>query len=136
MGRIFIEHLGGEKVFHCRRCGVPLSNDSEIVSTRFNGSSGRAYLFNRVVNISFSEIQVCFHILFFNSCSPQDRIMLTGRHLVRDVMCIKCNTKLGWTYEHAVERNEIYKEGRVILEEALFVESDGIADPLGERVGV
>ncbi|KER18694.1 hypothetical protein T265_15886 [Opisthorchis viverrini] len=122
MGRIFIEHLGGEKVFHCRRCGVPLSNDSEIVSTRFNGSSGRAYLFNRVVNISYSEIQ--------------DRIMLTGRHLVRDVMCIKCNTKLGWTYEHAVERNEIYKEGRVILEEALFVESDGIADPLGERVGV
>ncbi|CAL8101060.1 unnamed protein product [Calicophoron daubneyi] len=118
MGRIFIEHLGGERVFHCRSCGTPLSNDKEIISTRFNGSSGRAYLFNHVVNISFSDVQ--------------DRVMLTGRHLVRDVMCIKCNARLGWIYEHAVEKNEIYKEGRVILEEALFTETDGMADPLGE----
>ncbi|KAF5394372.1 hypothetical protein PHET_11652 [Paragonimus heterotremus] len=94
MGWIFIEHLGGDKVFNCKTCGIPLSNDKEL-----------------------------------------DRFMMTGRHLVRDVKCIKCNTKLGWIYEHAVENTEMYKEGRVILEEALFVESDGIADPLGERSG-
>ncbi|KAA3674039.1 uncharacterized protein DEA37_0001884 [Paragonimus westermani] len=121
MGWIFIEHLGGDKVFNCKTCGIPLSNDKELVSTRFHGSSGRAYLFNHVVNITFGDIQ--------------DRFMMTGRHIVRDVKCIKCSTKLGWIYEHAVENTEMYKEGRVILEEALFVESDGIADPLGERSG-
>lgn len=30
-----------------------------------------------------------------------ERIMLTGHHLVRDVMCKKCQTKLGWMYEFA-----------------------------------
>ncbi|CAH8602817.1 unnamed protein product [Dicrocoelium dendriticum] len=118
MGRIFIEHLGGDKVFLCKTCGIPLSSDKEIVSTRFNGSSGPAYLFNRVVNVVFSSVQ--------------DRIMITGRHLVCDVMCIKCNTRLGWIYEHAAENSEVYKEGLVILEKSLFVEHDGITDPLEE----
>jgi len=51
--------------------------------------------------------------------------MLTGRHMVRDVSCKNCYTKLGWMYEFATEENQRYKEGRVILERALVVESDG-----------
>ncbi|GAA53915.1 protein yippee-like 5 [Clonorchis sinensis] len=58
MGRVFIEHLGGQKVIHCQYCETPLSNRSEILSTRFTGATGRAFLFNRVVNIVYSEIQV------------------------------------------------------------------------------
>ena len=27
--------------------------------------------------------------------------MITGRHIVRDVACKKCDTKLGWMYEFA-----------------------------------
>ncbi|KER18309.1 hypothetical protein T265_12313 [Opisthorchis viverrini] len=119
MGRVFIEHLGGQKVIHCQYCETPLSNRSEILSTRFTGATGRAFLFNRVVNIVYSEIQ--------------DRVMLTGRHFVRDVVCIKCNTKLGWMYEHALEESQRYKEGKVILERALIMETEGIADPLGEN---
>ena len=46
-------------------------------------------------------------------------MMLTGRHIVRDVTCKKCDTKLGWVYEFATEENQRYKEGRVILERAL-----------------
>lgn len=48
--------------------------------------------------------------------------MITGRHLVRDVLCAKCQTKLGWMYEYAMEDSQRYKEGKVILEEALIVE--------------
>ncbi|THD19329.1 putative Yippee zinc-binding protein [Fasciola gigantica] len=118
MGRIFIEHIGGQKIIHCQKCETPLSNRSEILSTRFTGATGRAFLFNRVVNIVYSDIQ--------------DRVMLTGRHFVRDVVCIKCNTKLGWMYEHALEESQRYKEGKVILERALIMETEGIADPLGE----
>ena len=45
--------------------------------------------------------------------------MLTGRHWVRDVFCKKCNDKVGWMYEFALEEQQKYKEGKVILEKAL-----------------
>ena len=57
------------------------------------------------------------YILIFSE--TQDRMMLTGRHIVRDVTCKKCDTKLGWVYEFATEETQRYKEGRVILERAL-----------------
>ncbi|MCL4131733.1 UNVERIFIED_CONTAM: hypothetical protein GTU68_038358 [Idotea baltica] len=58
--------------------------------------------------------------------------MLTGRHMVRDVSCKSCNTKLGWIYEFATEENQRYKEGKVILERALVSESDGFEDHVVE----
>lgn len=51
--------------------------------------------------------------------------MLTGRHMVRDVMCKQCKSKLGWMYEFALEESQKYKEGKVILEHALISESEG-----------
>lgn len=53
---------------------------------------GRAYLFKYVVNLTYSNVQ--------------DRVMLTGRHMVRDVMCKSCGAKLGWMYEFATEENQ------------------------------
>jgi len=84
------------------------------VSTRFTGATGRAFLFNRVVNLSFSEVQ--------------DRVMLTGRHIVRDVSCKNCSVKLGWIYEFATDETQRYKEGRVILERALVIETESFED--------
>lgn len=51
MGRIFLEHLGGARLFSCASCDANLTNRSELISTRFTGATGRAFLFNRVVNI-------------------------------------------------------------------------------------
>ena len=63
--------------------------------------------------------------LFINGCrrnfvfspvsEPAERVMLTGRHWVRDVYCKKCEEKLGWMYEFAMEEQQRYKESRVIL---------------------
>ena len=58
--------------------------------------------------------------------------MITGRHLVRDVLCINCNSKLGWMYEYAMEESQRYKESKVILEEALIFEVKEFADPLSD----
>ena len=58
----------------------------------------------------------------------QDRAMLTGRHIVRDVFCKNCNSKLGWMYEFATEEAQRYKEGKVILERALVVEAEGLEE--------
>ena len=68
----------------------------------------------------------------FSYSETQDRIMITGRHIVRDVACKKCDTKLGWMYEFATEERERYKEGRVILEKALVTEMDGIEELVPE----
>lgn len=113
MGRIFLEHLGGLKLFNCAECHTNLTNRSQLISTRFTGATGefsnckimyhllpvpviclpgRAYLFKRVVNLTFSAIQ--------------ERVMLTGRHMVRDVMCKNCGAKLGWMYEFATDETQ------------------------------
>ena len=65
----------------------------------------------QVVNLQHSDVQ--------------ERVMLTGRHMVRDVSCKNCNSKVGWLYEFATEDSQRYKEGRVILERALVRESEG-----------
>jgi len=114
MGRVFLCHLGGTRIFACASCETPLTNRAELISTRFTGATGRAFLFNRVVNLSFSEVQ--------------DRVMLTGRHMVRDVSCKSCEAKLGWIYEFATEDSQRYKEGRVILERALVTEIESFDD--------
>lgn len=88
-----------------------------IIYQYFTGATGRAFLFNKVVNLTYSEVQ--------------DRVMLTGRHMVRDVMCKNCDTKLGWIYEFANEENQRYKEGKVILERALVTESEGFEEHVG-----
>ncbi|CDW56759.1 Yippee-Mis18 domain containing protein [Trichuris trichiura] len=114
MGRLFLEHLGGVRLFSCANCDIFLTNRNELVSTRFTGATGRAFLFNRVVNLDHGEVQ--------------DRVMLTGRHMVRDVSCKKCKIKLGWMYEFALDESQRYKEGRVILERALITESEGFVE--------
>eukprot|EP00095_Tigriopus_kingsejongensis_P001777 snap_masked-scaffold339_size202159-processed-gene-1.14 protein:Tk01777 transcript:snap_masked-scaffold339_size202159-processed-gene-1.14-mRNA-1 annotation:"low quality protein: protein yippee-like 5" len=114
MGRVYLEHLGGSKLFNCVKCGTFLTNRQELISTRFTGATGRAFLFNKVVNLKYSEVQ--------------DRLMLTGRHMVRDVSCKKCSYKLGWMYEFALEESQRYKEGRTILERALVVEEVGLEE--------
>jgi len=47
---------------------------------------------------------------------------------VRDVYCKKCEEKLGWMYEFAMEEQQRYKESRVILERALVKERDGFEE--------
>jgi len=115
MGKLFLDHINGTKLYSCASCDTNLTNKGELISTRFTGATGRAYLFKKVVNLTYTHIQ--------------DRVMLTGRHMVRDVMCKNCKAKLGWMYEYAHEDSQKYKEGRVILEQALITESEGFPDP-------
>ncbi|XP_014610626.1 PREDICTED: protein yippee-like 5 isoform X1 [Polistes canadensis] len=117
MGVIFLEHIGGTRLFSCASCDTNLTNRGQLISTRFTGATGRAFLFNKVVNLNY---RLCSEV--------QDRVMLTGRHMVRDVSCKNCDAKLGWVYEFATDDNQRYKEGRVILERALVTESDGMGE--------
>ncbi|XP_058804994.1 protein yippee-like 5 isoform X2 [Phymastichus coffea] len=121
MGVIFLEHIGGTRLFSCASCDTNLTNRDQLISTRFTGATGRAFLFNKVVNLKYRT--------FFHS-EVQDRVMLTGRHMVRDVSCKNCEAKLGWMYEFATDKNQQYKEGKVILERALITETDGLGESI------
>lgn len=68
----------------------------------FHSNNGRAYLFDKLVNISIGE--------------KVDRLMLTGLHTVADIFCVGCGSSVGWKYEVAYDDSQKYKEGKFILE--------------------
>jgi len=112
MGRVFLEHMGGSRIYNCHSCLAYLTNRENLVSMRFTGATGAAYLFRKVVNVKYNQMQ--------------EREMLTGHHVVRDVLCKNCDTILGWFYEFASDDAQRYKEGHTILEKALIEESQGL----------
>jgi len=104
-----------------------------IISRRFNGQHGQAYLFETVFNVAEGQ--------------AEDRQMTTGLHRVRDIRCARCGQTMGWKYERAYEQSQKYKEGKSILEKNLLVESvpvppsngmdtDGSQQPLAQLVSV
>lgn len=68
----------------------------------------------------------------------ENRQLATGWHVVADITCESCASKLGWKYVDAKEQSQKYKVGKYILEtervvtyrnwEDVAVVSDGIQD--------
>ncbi|XP_012632158.1 protein yippee-like 1 isoform X1 [Microcebus murinus] len=99
------------RTYSCIHCRAHLANHDELISKSFQGSQGRAYLFNSVVNVG---------------CGPaEERVLLTGLHAVADIHCENCKTTLGWKYEHAFESSQKYKEGKFIIELAHMIKDNG-----------
>ncbi|XP_047092152.1 protein yippee-like isoform X2 [Lolium rigidum] len=101
MGRLFLMHLDGN-AYSCKFCRTHLGLAADIISKSFHSKHGKAYLFNRVVNVT--------------SGVKEDRLMMTGMHTVSDIFCVGCGSIVGWKYEAAHEKNQRYKEGKFILE--------------------
>eukprot|EP01018_Ginkgo_biloba_P020641 Gb_15946 [translate_table: standard] len=110
MGRLYLIQLSG-RIYSCRFCHNHLANVDEIVSKTFHCRSGKAYLFNTVVNVSTGLLE--------------ERAMTTGMHTVADIYCNYCHQIVGWKYETAHEKSQKYKEGKFILERAKLIDGDG-----------
>lgn len=82
MGVLFIAHPNGSTVYHCADCGIPLTNRDALISTRFNGERGRAWLFDYAVNTVEGK--------------RENREMTTGQHFIRRSCCKSCNGYIGW----------------------------------------
>ncbi|CAJ0942405.1 unnamed protein product, partial [Mesorhabditis belari] len=110
--KTFQEYLPeGDRTYSCVHCRAQLAHHNELISKSFQGSQGKAYLFNSVVNVG---------------CGPaEERVLLTGLHAVADIYCECCKTTLGWKYEHAYELSQKYKEGKYIIELAHMVKDNG-----------
>ena len=105
MGRPFLEYLDGP-LYMCKSCKAHLARVEAIFSRSFHARSGKAYLFDEVVNVSW------------RSGEAEERIMTTGKHMVHDIHCNKCLRVVGWRYERAFEQSQKYKEGKFVLERA------------------
>ncbi|KAK9381110.1 Yippee/Mis18 [Kockiozyma suomiensis] len=106
MGLKYNVFLEDSRVYGCKACNTHLSNYHDIISRQFRGQHGKAYLFEKVVNVTEGN--------------PENRTMTTGEHTVRDIHCRHCNACVGWKYDHAYEPSEKYKEGKYILEVELL----------------
>lgn len=99
------------RTYSCIHCRAHLANHDELISKSFQGSQGRAYLFNSVINIGCGQ--------------AEERVLLTGLHAVADIYCECCKTTLGWKYEQAYESSQKYKEGKYIIELAHMIKENG-----------
>ncbi|EFJ30297.1 hypothetical protein SELMODRAFT_90605 [Selaginella moellendorffii] len=102
MGQIIQEYLSGNRIYCCSNCHAHAADHEEVVSKQFHGRYGRAYLFNKVVNVFLGP--------------KEERNLITGLHTVNDIYCICCQQVLGWKYDTAYEEREKYKEGKFIIE--------------------
>uniref|UniRef100_A0AAG5D974 Protein yippee-like n=1 Tax=Anopheles atroparvus TaxID=41427 RepID=A0AAG5D974_ANOAO len=100
MGVIFIEHPGGLVLYACAACSTVFSKKDEQIGIRNRGRTFPVYLFNNVVNVTYSEIQN-----HDNSNVPSPS---------RLVKCKKCNTCLGFMYEYPHTNCKKYKKKHVI----------------------
>lgn len=105
MGKLFLEYLDTSHIYSCS-CGTHLSNAKELVSKDFWASTGKAFLFNKLVNVSTG--------------SSEDKMFKSGLHTISGIFCKVCEAKLGWRFDWAMEQDQKYKEGKFILERSLI----------------
>eukprot|EP00456_Euglypha_rotunda_P073448 TRINITY_DN668_c0_g1_i3.p1 TRINITY_DN668_c0_g1~~TRINITY_DN668_c0_g1_i3.p1 ORF type:complete len:113 (-),score=5.30 TRINITY_DN668_c0_g1_i3:173-511(-) len=104
MGKLFKQYLGSGTIYRCASCRSHLALHDELVSTRFIGRHGTAFLFGNVINVTKGP--------------KEDRILTTGLHTVCDIFCVACDDNIGWFYEEAFEESQKYKVGKWIIESA------------------
>ena len=128
MGRIYLEHLGGSKLFSCAECNTFISNREELFSSRFLASTERAYSFNKVVNVTYSEKPTETQTSRNNILLSANNSRKSEKHFIRDVFCKVCTTKLGWIYEFISDKSKQFKEGKIVIEKRLLKEEPGIKE--------
>ncbi|KAK4213571.1 yippee-like protein [Rhypophila decipiens] len=116
----------------CNTCSTDIAFCSQIVSKGFTGRHGRAYLvsapsakattscpaspLNKKNNPKSTKAGTDADLVNIHVGRPENRQLVTGQHVVADISCIVCGSKLGWKYVDAREQAQKYKVGKFILE--------------------
>ena len=112
MGKFFLMYEEGHNVYVCKVCKAHLSSRSKVLAKTFKGKYGRSFLVSKMINVGLGP--------------EEEKILLTGIHVVQDVRCINCDCYVGWAYVRAYEASEKYKEGKFIMERNLVVKNDWV----------
>lgn len=95
------------QIIICKECSSHLCLSSLIISDSFSGSSGPAYLVDRIINYVLDG-------------DVEETQMKTGVYLIKKVKCHQCLTTIGWTYKKSFKYSESYKEGKFVIEKAFL----------------
>ncbi len=87
-----------------------LTKESSLVSKAFRGRTGKAFLFDDVIN--------------YMEGPEEEKPLITGLHVIVNIYCCNCSQNVGWKYIEAYDVQCKYKEGKFILEKALIVKID------------
>lgn len=102
----------------CSTCAADFAFSSQIVSKGFTGRYGRAYLVSppdQPLRKGAKGVKGK-DLMNINIGSHESRLLVTGQHVVADISCAVCHTKVGWKYIDAKEETQKYKVGKFILE--------------------
>ncbi|KAI8963782.1 yippee-domain-containing protein [Daldinia sp. FL1419] len=99
----------------CSTCASDFAFASQIVSKGFTGRYGRAFLVSAPDQPLRKGTKVgdLFNIRIGRY---ENRLLVTGSHVVADISCAICHAKVGWKYIDAKEESQKYKIGKYILE--------------------
>ncbi|KAF4455683.1 hypothetical protein F53441_2083 [Fusarium austroafricanum] len=112
----------------CSTCSADIAFASQIISKGFTGRYGRAFL---IAPPALPAPQTLSNIRVGKS---ENRQLVTGWHVVADINCGSCSTKLGWKYVDAKEQGQKYKVGKFILEVERVVTYRSWEDAIDEDV--
>lgn len=100
---------GDTQIIVCNECLAHLCLSTMVLSDKFRGLSGDAYLVDKLINIQPDD-------------KDQETPMLTGVYLINKVKCLQCFTTLGWFYKKSFNYSESYKEGKYVVEKKFIRE--------------
>jgi hypothetical protein len=127
-------HRPQPDTIRCGTCATDLAFGAQIVSKGFTGRYGRAFLVGPPSSLSTTPVDLGLdphpygiskrdveelddsELLNIKIGSRENRQLVTGAHVVADISCVVCGTKVGWKYVQATEASQKYKEGKFILE--------------------
>merc|ERR1712008_39948 len=99
------------------------------MASRFLASTERAYSFNKVVNVTYSEKPTENTVQTSrNNILSANNSRKSEKDFIRDVFCKVCTTKLGWIYEFISDKSKQFKEGKIVIEKRLLKEESGIKE--------
>ncbi|KAI1442699.1 yippee-domain-containing protein [Annulohypoxylon stygium] len=99
----------------CSTCASDFAFASQIVSKGFTGRYGRAFLVSPPDKQSRKGTKGR-DLINIKVGKSETRVLVTGSHIVADIICAVCHTKVGWKYIDAKEESQKYKVGKFILE--------------------
>ncbi|KAI1088659.1 yippee-domain-containing protein [Rostrohypoxylon terebratum] len=99
----------------CSTCASDFAFASQIVSKGFTGRYGRAFLVSPP-DKPFRKGTKGRNLINIKVGKCETRVLVTGSHIVADIICAVCDTKVGWKYIDAKEESQKYKVGKFILE--------------------
>lgn len=91
------------QIIVCTNCLSHLCLSSLVISDKFWGLSGEAYLVDQLINVQHDS-------------SDLETQMKTGTYVINKVKCGQCLTSLGWIYKKSYSASESYKEGKYVIE--------------------